>query len=216
YGNLMEWYHGLPESGASRMRSAWNRLSVALVFDDNADAFSRFGATRELEYDIALDLERLLVPATAGNLAIKLEMGQHGWVDCHLSAGGSTTSHTFSDVFPPFDNLLAWCKAIRDDRTPVAFSIDEEGLNTNFEAHRLGPDRILFLVRETYGGKIHLACVCLARALAEAFRRELADFFRNRFDQEHWQESVDSDFKGAPLRGRMLDDPWLAGAMSPD
>lgn len=212
YGNLMEWYHGLSESGPGWMQSIWNRLSVALVFDDNADAFTSFGATHELEKDVALDLERLLAPAPVVRMVeIKLEMRQYGWIDCCLSAGGATTSHSLSEVFPPFDNLLAWCKAVRDDRTPVAFSFDEEGRNTNFEAHRLGPDRVLFLVRETYGGKIHLSCVCSAGALAEAFRCELAAFFRDRFDPQHWSEYTEPDYKGAPLLARMVNDPWLAG-----
>ena len=214
YGNLMEWYHGLMPSQSGWRRAIWDRLRFALVFDDNADAAVSFGATQGLETNVALDLERLLGDrevAGADAIGVRLEMGEFGWIYCHLSAHNACTSHRFSEVYPPFDDLLAWCKAVRDDRTPIAFSFQEEGPDTNFEAHRIGPDRVLFLVRQKYGGGIHLACVCSASGLAERFRVELASFFRGRFDPEHWIERDDAEDKTVSVRSRMLEDPWLAG-----
>jgi hypothetical protein len=57
-----------------------------------------------------------------------------GWIDCDLIIDGEHHPLDASDVFPPFQPLLHFVKAVASQRLPAKFIWDEEGHGLEFKA----------------------------------------------------------------------------------
>ena len=71
-------------------------------------------------------------------LSVHFGYAQYGWVSLSLLGGGrrGTAVVRCSDVFDPFDNLLAWLHSVADDVLPAVLTIDEEGACQRLEVRR--------------------------------------------------------------------------------
>jgi hypothetical protein len=57
-----------------------------------------------------------------------------GWINCYLTINGERHALEASSVFPPFQPLLRFVKAVAGQRFPAKFFWDEEGIGADFEA----------------------------------------------------------------------------------
>ena len=71
-------------------------------------------------------------------LSVHLGYAQYGWVALSLLGGGVWTKAivSLSNVYDPFDNLLAWLYSVADGALPAVLVINEEGSRQRLEVRR--------------------------------------------------------------------------------
>lgn len=215
YGELMEWYHGL--RGSDRFGD-WSALTPFFVsgntgalYSYSTERWARTGLDRPAEEPAKWFVIRPGVPDAP--IGVRLEMGQYGWADLYLSLDAATAEVRLSQVFDPFDELLAWAREIDEGDLPIEMEIDEEGTIVTLTVLRTDdPLRVLLRVARSYLNEILLEGIVSRAALAAALKVELRRFFNDEFDPHHWDDRGDDDPEDEFIttKDRMLNHAWLA------
>lgn len=213
HGELLEWYHGLGNGRGN----AWAPFVPFFVFGNTAaltryctDRWAHAGLTAPAEdpskwFVIRPDLHD-------ADVGVRLEMGEYGWAYLHLILGATAVKIWLSQVFDPFDELVAWGRKIEEGDIPVQMEIDEEGAEKVLTVLRTDDsNRVLFRVAEKYADDIQLEGIVSRAALAASLKAELRRFFSSEFDPNHWdEEEADEDY--VQTRDRVLNHPWMVAA----
>ena len=123
--------------------------------------------------------------------AARLEMKKAGWAKLHLSLGEQQESVTLSEVFDPFERLIAMNQTLENGGFP-SLAINEEGTIVVFEVLKTDdPARALLrLTRKDWfcdrGDEIVLEGLVARAALAAALKKELRRFFTEEFNPQEW------------------------------
>lgn len=215
-GELMEWYHGI---GDGRL-NAWPQLVPFYVFG-NTGALTGYYTDRWARAGLAVPGEDpskwfVIRPGLLNaEIGIRLEMDQYGWAKLHLSLDASTITIWLSEVFDPFDELVAWGQKIDLGDLPIEMEIDEEGSEMVMTVLCTeDPERVLLRVRRKYSDAIALEGVVSRPALASAMRSELRRFFSSEFDPEHWdhrggEDEEDEEDSHVSTKDRVTKHPWI-------
>lgn len=215
-GELMEWYHGI---GDGRL-NAWPQLVPFYVFG-NTGALTGYYTDRWARAGLAVPGEDpskwfVIRPGLLNaEIGIQLEMDQYGWAKLHLSLDASTITIWLSEVFDPFDELVAWGQKIDLGDLPIEMEIDEEGSEMVMTVLCTeDPERVLLRVRRKYSDAIALEGVVSRPALASAMRSELRRFFSSEFDPEHWDhrggdDEEDEEDGHVSTKDRVTKHPWI-------
>lgn len=140
-------------------------------------------------------------------------MGEYGWAYLHLILGATAVKIWLSQVFDPFDELVAWGRKIEEGDIPVQMEIDEEGTEKVLTVLRTDDsNRVLFRVAEKYADDIQLEGIVSRVALAAALKAELRRFFSSEFDPNHWDDEEEADESYVETRDRVLNHPWMVAA----
>ena len=118
-----------------------------------------------------------------------------------------------SEVFDPFDEILAWGREIDEGDLPIQMEIDEEGQEAVLTVLRTEtPERVLLRVTRKYLNELLLEGIVARATLANALKTELRRFFTSEFDPRHWDMREDDDAEEGYIqtRDRVLNHPWLA------
>jgi hypothetical protein len=135
-------------------------------------------------------------------------MDKFGWAMLHLKLDDASLTISLSEVYDPFDDLLAWSHEVAEGQLPIEMEIDEEGRESVLAV--LGVNdarRALFRVTRKYENDILLEGIVARAELGAALRGELRRFFSSEFDPDDWNGGDDSEL---PLRDRVLNHPWIA------
>lgn len=215
YGELMEWYHGLRGSGRFGDWSALTPFFVSgnagALYSYSTERWARTGLDRPAEEPAKWFVIRPGIPDAP--IGVRLEMGQYGWADLYLSLDAATAEVRLSQVFDPFDELLAWAREIDEGDLPIEMEIDEEGTIVRLTVLRTNdPLRVLLRVTRSYLNEILLEGIVSRAALAAALKVELRRFFNDEFDPQHWDERDDDDPEDEFIKTKdlMLNHAWLA------
>ena len=74
-------------------------------------------------------------------------MQKYGWAKLHLTLDAVTATIYLSDVFDPFNELVAWGREIDEGDLPIQIEIDEEGQEAVLTVLRTeDPERVLLRV----------------------------------------------------------------------
>lgn len=104
---------------------------------------------------------------------------RNGWMDCWLVVDGKRHALDATSVFPPFGSVLAFTRAVAENRLPHKFLWDEEGHGAQFEALPV-PGRVdMFRLRIDHDGEIvvddEFNRMEIVRQVLEALRRVALD-----------------------------------------
>lgn len=229
YGELMEWFHS--HRAVSPFAADWRVLVPFLVSGKTAalsshstQRWGRIGLNRPSEepsrwFAIRSDVRNAKV-------GIRLEMDQAGWAFLHLSLDQASLRVALSEVFDPFDDLVAWGREVAEGDLPVEMEIDEEGQEAVLAVLRTDDAaRVLFRVKRKDTGELLLEGIVDRSAFGAALRAELRRFFVSEFDPEEWgdgrheddseDDGDESDDDHSPnyfvrVRDRVLQHPWIA------
>lgn len=217
YGELMEWYH--TRRGAERA-GAWSPLTPFFVcantdalYDYFTERWGRTGLRTPTEDPSKWFVLRPALPDA--RIGIRLKMREYGWTRLCLSLDASDATISLSEVYDPFDELVAWGREIDEGDLPIQMEIDEEGktavltvLCTN------DPARVLLRVTKDDADAILLEGIVARTALAAALKAELIRFFTTEFDPQHWDVGRGRDAQEGYIqtRDRVLNHTWLASA----
>ena len=139
-------------------------------------------------------------------LSVHLGYAQYGWVALSLLGAGVWAKAVvrLSNVYDPFDNLLAWLHSVADGALPAVLTINEEGSRQRLEVRsytgRYAADSdIEFRVTELDGGGLDLPgtpCRMLLRTtraqLLQEFTHRLAAWLQHDYVADDWSR-VDPD-----------------------
>jgi hypothetical protein len=146
-------------------------------------------------------------------ISIRLEMREYGWAKLHLTLDAVTATIHLSDVFDPFDELVAWSREIDEGDLPIQMEIDEEGQEAVLTVLRTeNRERVLLRVTRKYSDEVLLEGITARATLAAALKAELRRFFTMEFDPEHWDTGRDDDPEDDYIqtKDRVLNHAWLA------
>jgi hypothetical protein len=215
YGELMEWYHGL--RGSDRF-GAWSAPTPFFV-SGNTGALHSYSTERWARAGLHTPFEEpskwfVIRPGLPdGEIGIRLEMEEHGWAKLHLTLDAATATIHLSEVFDPFDEIVAWGREIDEGDLPVQMEIDEEGQESVLTVLRTEtPERVLLRVTRKYSDEVLLEGIVARAALASALKSELRRFFMTEFDPQHWDLRGDFDPEDdyVQVKDRVLNHAWLA------
>lgn len=227
YGELMEWYHvkrlqnpfghwsplvpflvaGNTASISSHSTQRWGRIGLHRPSDEPSRWFAIRPDVRDAQF------------------GVRLEMDKFGWAYLYLSLNDASLTIALSDVYDPFDTLVAWSREVAEGDIPVEMEIDEEGQVAVLTVLKLDDaQRVLLRVTRKHEDEILLEGIVARSLIGAALRAELRRFFATEFDPEHWdgrddheQPDEDNNDEGysPPIsvnaRDRVLNDPWIAG-----
>ena len=215
YGELMEWFYSL--RGTDRFGS-WSPLipffvsgNTGALLQYSTDRWARAGLHRPVEEPSKWFVIRPGLPDAP--IGIRLEMREHGCARLHLTVGDTTATIHLSEVFDPFEDLVAWGRELEEGDLPIQMEIDEEGEESVLTALRTeNPERALLRVIRKFSDEILLEAIVARSVLAATLKAELRRFFATEFDPHHWDlrgEDSDDDDK-VQVKERMLNHAWLA------
>lgn len=219
YGELVEWFNGVDPVFGTVNPARWKSLTPFFVSGNTGhiglrDA-SRSGAQllRPCE-----DLPRwfcLRPDVTDAPVGVLFEMGQYGWAKLHISLADCSASMDLSNVFDPFDDLVAWGREVDEGDLPVMIEIDEEGSTAVLAVLPTeDPKRVLLRVTRLYPDELLLEGVVARSELAATFKAELRRFFTLEFDPGHWDGDCSvNDGGDPPTLVRLKQDAWFSASM---
>ena len=219
YGELVEWVNGVDPVFGTVNPARWKSLTPFFVSGNTGhiglrDA-SRSGAQllRPCE-----DLPRwfcLRPDVTDAPVGVLFEMGQYGWAKLHISLADCSASMDLSNVFDPFDDLVAWGREVDEGDLPVMIEIDEEGSTAVLAVLPTeDPKPVLLRVTRLYPDELLLEGVVARSELAATFKAELRRFFTLEFDPGHWDGDCSvNDGGDPPTLVRLKQDAWFCASM---
>ncbi|AOX99904.1 hypothetical protein [Jeongeupia sp. USM3] len=218
YGELMEWYHGL--RGSDRL-GAWSALTPFFVCGNtgalhsySTERWARAGLHRPAEEPSKWFVIRPGLPDA--QIGIRLEMEEYGWAKLHLTLDTTTATIHLSEVFDPFNEMVAWGREIDEGDLPIQMEIDEEGQEAVLTVLCTeNPERVLLRVTRKYTDEVLLEGIVARATLAATLKSELRRFFTTEFDPRHWDLSGDDlDDKDkddyVQVKDCVLNHAWLA------
>lgn len=228
YGELMEWFHS---RRLAEPFSDWRALvpflvsgGTAAISSHSTQRWACIGLNRPTEepsrwFAIRPDVRN-------AQIGIRLQMLQHGWACLHLSLDQASLRIALSDVFDPFDDLVAWSREVAEGDLPVEMEIDEEGQEAVLTVLKTDDaERVLFRVTRKDTGEILLEGIVDRSAFGASWRAELRRFFSSEFDPKHWGDERCADAPAddgdesdddpsscffVSVRDRVLQHPWIA------
>lgn len=81
---------------------------------------------------------------------IDYQHAHSGWISCTLVIDGEQHYLAASGVFPPFDDLLRFVRAVAGQRFPARFEWEEEGTEVCFSAEAVAQDSPLMRLKITH------------------------------------------------------------------
>lgn len=212
YGELMEWFHNLrgwdPFGKWSPLIPFFVSSNTGALPHYSLDRRARAGLHRPVDEPSKWFVIRPGLPDS--QIGIRLEMREHGWARLHLTVGGATATIHLSEVFDPFEDLVAWGRELEEGDLPIQMEIDEEGMGAVLTALRTeNPERVLLRVIRNSGG-ILLEGIVARSVLAATLKSELIRFFTTEFDPQHWDLRGEDCDDGVQVKDRMLNHAWLA------
>ena len=215
YGELMEWFHSL--RGTDRFGS-WSPLipffvsgNTGALLHYSIDRWARAGLHRPVEEPSKWFVIRPGLPDAP--IGIRVQMGEYGWAYLHLTVGDAAAAIHLSEVFDPFEDLVAWGRELEEGDLPIQMEIDEEGVVTVLTALSTeDPERVLLRVIRRFSDEVFLEAIVARTVLAATLKSELRRFFATEFDPQHWDlrgDDSDDDDK-FQVKERMLNHAWLA------
>lgn len=213
YGELMEWHHGL--RGSDRF-GAWSSLTpfflsgnIGALQSYSTERWARAGLHRPAEDPSKWFMIRPDLPNA--KLGIRLEMDEHGWVGLPITLDAVTVMIYLSEVYDPFDGMVAWGREIGEGELPIEMEIDEEGQVAVLTALPTGdPGRVLLRVSRKYDDEILLEGIVSRTDLAASMKAELRRFFTTEFDPQHWDlrsDDLEDDF--IQTKDRVVNHAWF-------
>lgn len=182
YGELMEWFHSLRGTDCF---GNWSPLipffvsgNTGTLLHYSTDRWARAGFHRPAEDPSRWFVIRPGLPDA--RIGIRLEMREHGWARLHLTLDNMTATIRLSEVFDPFEDLVAWGRELEEGDLPVQVEIDEEGEEAVLTALRTdNPERILLRVSRVGldSNAILLEDIVARSVLAATLKAELRRFF---------------------------------------
>ncbi len=127
-----------------------------------------------------------------------------------LTLGERTAEIVLSEICDPFPELLEWLQCLAAGDLPIGVAIDEDGSEAHIVAHSCGEGRLLIAVLDRWENAVRTAGVVETGEFLSAFRLELADFLRNRFDVQSWLYHENEEEQSA-YRDELLQHPFLVG-----
>ena len=123
YGELVEWFNGVdPVSGAVNP-ARWESLTPFFVSGNTGSMRLGYGYRNGAKLIRPCeDLPRwfcLRPDVTDAPVSVRFEMGQYGWARLHISLADCRASMDLSNVFDPFDDLVAWGREVDEGDLPV-------------------------------------------------------------------------------------------------
>lgn len=215
YGELMEWYHS--HRGSDRF-GVWSALTPFFV-SGNTGALHSYSTDRWARAGLITPAEEpskwfVIRPGLSdARISMRLEMQEYGWAKLHLTLDAVTATIYLSDVFDPFNELVAWGREIDEGDLPIQIEIDEEGQEAVLTVLRTeNPERVLLRVTRKYPDEVLLEGITARATLAAALKAELRRFFTMEFDPEHWDTGRDDDPEDDYIqtKDRVLNHAWLA------
>lgn len=91
--------------------------------------------------------------ANTFSLEIDPLSSSNGWMRCWLVVDGQRHYLDASSVFPPFEGVLSFARALADNNLPREFFWDEEGHGAKFQALRISSQSLKFRLRINLNGK---------------------------------------------------------------
>jgi hypothetical protein len=125
-----------------------------------------------------------------------------------LTLGERTAEIVLSEICDPFPELLEWLQCLAAGDLPISVAIDEEGSEAHIVAHSCGEGRLLIAVLDRWEYTARAAGVVQTGEFLGAFRLELTDFLRNRFDVKAWLYHENEEEQSA-YRDELLQHPLL-------
>jgi len=215
YGELMEWYHCL--RGSDRF-GAWSALTPFFV-SGNTGALNSYSTERWARAGLHTPAEEpskwfvIRSGLPDAQIGIRLEKGEYGWAKLHVTLDASTATIHLSNVFDPFDELVAWGREVDAGDLPIQMEIDEEGQEAVLTVLRTeNPERVLLRVIRKYSDEFLLEGIVARTSVAAALKSELRRFFTTEFDPQHWDMGHDDDPEDGyiQIKDRVLNHAWLA------
>jgi len=214
YGELMEWYHCHYQD--EYPLRVWGTFDLFFVSDPHLfpawfnRRWIRAGLSRPLE-----DPSRWFVIRPGlhdANLLLRLEMDMYGWAFLHLGLDEITETIYLSEVYDPFERLIAWGYAIVLGDLPVQIEINTERCLVQLIALATdNPERILLRVTSQHPEHILLEGIVSRSVFTTALKTELLRFFTVEFDPDHWDGlEDDAGHLFSPLKNRALKHMWLS------
>lgn len=116
-------------------------------------------------------------------LALEIDYAHEkaGWINCHLTIDGEAYHLDASSVFPPFQPLLRFVKAVAGQRFPAEFFWDEEGVGADFEATAVAKDSPLvhLKIKHNDSDTLWFEDVIERETIIQAFLPPILDFSNN-------------------------------------
>ena len=217
-GELVEWYDYLY---GARAPSFGTRFTSYFVSDNTEALLDRYIESRVrrtfcrgwgggLNRPAANPSKWFMIRPglTDAKLSIRLEMRQGGWIRLHLSLDETTATIQLSEVFDPFQSMVAWGREIDEGDLPIRLIIDEEGRDAELVVLCTDdPARVLLRVTREDEDDVLLEGIVARTDLAASFKAELRRFFTEEFEPDEWP---DYSNHGGILREYMLNNPWMA------
>jgi hypothetical protein len=116
-----------------------------------------------------------------GSFSIEFDplSSRNGWMDCWLVVDGRRHGLDATSVFPPFGDVLAFARALAENRLPHEFLWDEEGHGAKFQALPVAGQSQRFKLCIDHDGKIIVDAefdrMQIAGGLLESLRRVALD-----------------------------------------
>lgn len=213
HGELMEWFHSLRETDRF---GSWSPLipffvsgNTCALLHYSTDRWARAGLRRPAEDPSRWFVIRPGLPDA--RIGIRLEMREYGWARLHLTLDNMAATIRLSEVFDPFEDLVAWGLELEEGDLPVQMEIDEEGDEAVLTALRTdNPERILLRVSRVYSNAILLEGIVARSGLAATLKAELRRFFTTEFEPQHWDQRGEDSDEQIRVKDRVLNHVWLA------
>jgi len=125
-----------------------------------------------------------------------------------LTLGERTAEIVLSEICDPFPELLEWLQCLAAGDLPIGIAIDEDGSEACIVAHSCGEGRLIVAVLDRWENTVHATGVVETGEFLSAFRRELTDFLRNRFDVQSWLYH-ENEVEQSAYRDEFLKHPFL-------
>jgi hypothetical protein len=211
YGELVEWFNGVDPVFGTVNPARWKSLTPFFVSGNTGHIGLRDAAHNGAQlFRPCEDLPRwfrLRPDVSDAPVGVLFEMGQYGWAKLHISLADCRASMDLSNVFDPFDDLVAWGREVDEGDLPVMIEIDEEGSTVVLAVLPTeDPKRVLLRVKRLYPDELLLEGIVARSELAGTFKAELRRFFAQEFDPGHWD-----DLEGSlPTKARLQQSRWFA------
>jgi hypothetical protein len=133
-----------------------------------------------------------------------------------LRLGERTAEVSLPDLNYPLSTLLEWLQRLATGDLPIGFDVDDEGDEVRILAHGFGGKRLLVAILDLWKDAEPVIGVVDTDAFLAAFRRELNDLLRNRFDIKIWSRLYSlNDHEQKAYHDLLLRHPFLVGAANP-
>lgn len=112
-----------------------------------------------------------------------------GWIIINLRSGQEKKAIWASYAFPPFGALLDFLKHVKDNELPYSFSLDEEGIVTQFVARPKENEELFefVLLDKLHPEKIYISGIFNRIDFVREVIQKLKTFLNTEYDDKKWR-----------------------------